>query len=230
MKQPVVLILLLWLGCFQAFAQRFEVVNNDTINRIDTSGKKQGMWKYWDNNLALTLTCYYKDDQPVGRQTYYQKNHPLLELEPHKTKKEVTWKYYGSGKAVTGKLRKGKRKFEFLNVKGKKLKKGEVQILTEILEQDASYVGGYYELFRYFRDNIHYPKASLQSGKEGIVEVTFLVKETGEIDEVRLVSGFDVDCNEAALTCVRTMPRWRPATKMGYAFESKVKVPVQFKL
>lgn len=230
MKQFIVTFFFSCLLAAPAVGQRFEVVNNDTINRIDTSGKKQGMWKYWDNNLALALTCYYKDDQPVGRQTYYQKNHPLLELEPHRSKKEVTWKYYGSGKAVTGKLRKGKRKFEFVNTKGKKLKKGEVQILTGILEQDASYVGGYYELFRYFKDNIQYPKSSQQSRKEGIVEVTFLVKENGEIDEVRLVSGFDVDCNEAALTCVRTMPRWRPATKMGYAFESKVKVPVQFKL
>ena len=230
MKQSFVHFLLLWLLSTSVEAQSFEVVNNDTINRIDTAGLKQGKWKYWDNNLSLALTCYYKDNQPVGKQTYYQKNHPLLELEPHKTKKEITWKYYGSGKAVTGKLRQGKRKFEFVNVKGKKLKKAEIQILTEILEQDASFVGGYYELFRYFKDNIHYPKSSQQAGKEGIVEVTFLVKESGEIDEVRLVSGFDVDCNEAALTCVRTMPRWRPATKMGYTFESKVKVPVQFKL
>jgi hypothetical protein len=46
---------------------------------------------------------------------------------------------------------------------------------------------------------------------------------------VKLLSGFDKECNEAALECVRTMPRWRPATKMGYAFESTVKVPVEFK-
>lgn len=230
MKQILSVFFLFAAFVVSAVAQQYEVVNNDTINRIDSAGLKQGMWKYWDNNLALALVCYYKNDQPVGRQTYYHKNHPLLELEPHKSRKEIAWKYYGGGKPVSGKLRKGKRKFEFVNTKGKKLTKAEIAILTEILEQDASFVGGYYELFRYFKENIHYPKSSQASHKEGVVEVTFTVKESGEIDEVRLVSGFDVECNEAALNCVKNMPRWRPATKMGYAFESKVKVPVQFKL
>jgi TonB family protein len=97
------------------------------------------------------------------------------------------------------------------------------------MEHDAAFRGGYYELFRYFKDHIKYPKTSEQAKKEGIVEVTFVVKENGEIGDVRLISGFDVECNEATLECVKTMPRWRPAVKMGYAFESMVKVPVQFK-
>lgn len=212
-----------------AFAQSFELSNGDTINRIDTSEKKQGLWKYWDNNLALSLVCYYKDDSPVGKQAYYKKNKTILELEPLKGKKEIAWKYYGGGKMVQGKLRKGKRKFEFINVKGKKLPRSEIVILTELMELDASYQGGFYELFRYFKAHIKYPINAEQAKKEGIVEVTFVVKENGEIGEVRLLSGFDVECNEATLACVKSMPRWRPATKMAYAFESLVKVPVQFK-
>jgi TonB family protein len=211
------------------YGQTFEVVNGDTINRTDTSGRKQGLWKYWDNNLSLVLSCFYDDDKPVGKQTYYQKNKTILELEPSRGKKEVTWKYYGGGKVVQGVLRKGKKRFEFVNVKGERLKSSEIQILTELMEHDAAFRGGYYELFRYFKDHIKYPKTSEQAKKEGIVEVTFVVKENGEIGDVRLISGFDVECNEATLECVKTMPRWRPAVKMGYAFESMVKVPVQFK-
>jgi TonB family protein len=210
-------------------AQTFEVVNGDTINRTDTAGRKQGLWKYWDNNLSLVLSCFYDDDKPVGKQTYYQKNKTILELEPARNKKEVTWKYYGGGKVVQGILRKGKKKFEFVNVKGERLKSSEIQILTELMEHDAAYRGGYYELFRYFKDHIKYPKSPEQAKKEGIVEVTFVVKENGEIGDVRLISGFDVECNEATLECVKSMPKWRPAVKMGYAFESMVKVPVQFK-
>jgi protein TonB len=97
------------------------------------------------------------------------------------------------------------------------------------MELDASYRGGFYELFQYFRNNIRYPESSEKDRKQGIVEIAFVVKENGEIGEVKLLSGFDMECNEAALECVRTMPRWRPATKMGYAFESTVKVPVEFK-
>jgi TonB family protein len=211
-------------------AQSFEVANGDTINRIDSLGHKQGMWKYWDNNMSLALVCYYLDDVPVGKMTYYRKNRTLLELEPQKRKAEITWRYFGGGKPVIGKLKKGPKKFEFVTSKGKKLSRKEIEILVELLELDASYVGGYFELFRYFKENIHFPVAAKQAKKEGIVEVTFRVREDGHIDDVKLVSGFDVDCNEAALECVKSMPQWRPATKMGYAFESQVKVPVRFKL
>jgi TonB family protein len=212
-----------------ASAQSFEVVNGDTINRTDEKGRKHGLWKYWDNNLSLAMVCHYNNDNPAGKLIYYQKNRTILELEPLKGKKEIVWRYFGSGQLVQGKLRKGKKDFEFINVKGKKLKKSEIQIITSLMELDASYRGGFYELFQYFRNNIRYPESSEKDRKQGIVEIAFVVKENGEIGEVKLLSGFDKECNEAALECVRTMPRWRPATKMGYAFESTVKVPVEFK-
>jgi TonB family protein len=215
---------------FQSQGQSYELVGGDTINRIDTAGKKQGLWKYWDNNLALALVCHYENDSPVGKQTYYQKNKTVLELEPVKGKSELSWRYFGSGKLVQGKLRKNKKgKFEFVNVKGEKLKTQEIRILTDLMELDASFQGGYYELFRYFKAHIKYPRTPEQLKKEGIVEISFQIKEDGKIGDVRLLSGFDVECNEATLECVKSMPRWRPATKMGYSFESLVKVPVQFK-
>jgi TonB family protein len=225
----IIFSLFLLLFYRHATAQTFEVVNGDTINRTDEKGLKQGLWKYWDNNLSLSLVCHYVDDSPVGKLIYYQKNKTILELEPLKGKKELIWRYYGSGQLVQGKLRKGKKNFEFINVKGKKLKKSEIEIITSLMELDPSFKGGFYELFQYFKDHIKYPKTPDQGHKKGIVEIAFVVKENGEIGEVKLLSGFDKDCNDAALECVRTMPRWRPATKMGYAFESTVKVPVEFK-
>jgi TonB family protein len=215
---------------FQSQAQSYELVGGDTINRMDSSGKKQGLWKYWDNNLSLALVCYYENDNPVGKQIYYQKNKTILELEPLHGKSELAWRYFGSGKLVQGRLRKNKKgKFEFVNVKGEKLKTPEIRILTDLMELDASFQGGYYELFRYFKAHIKYPRTPEQLKKEGIVEISFQIKEDGKIGDVRLLSGFDVECNEATLECVKSMPRWRPATKMGYSFASLVKVPVQFK-
>ncbi len=212
-----------------ASAQSYEVVNGDTINRTDEKGLKQGLWKFWDNNLSLSLLCHYADDSPVGKLIYYQKNKTILELEPLKGKKEIVWRYFGSGQLVQGRLKRGKKNFEFINVKGKNLKKSEIEIITSLMELDPSYKGGFFELFQYFKDHIKYPKSPDEGHKQGIVEIAFVVKENGEIGEVKLLSGFDRACNEAALECVRTMPRWRPATKMGYAFESTVKVPVEFK-
>jgi TonB family protein len=207
----------------------FEIFNGDTINCIDSSNRMQGLWKFWDNNLSLQFECHYENDQPVGKQQYFQKNRTILELEPHPTRNEIIWKYYGSGKLVKGKLHKKSGKFEFVNVEGKKLSRNEISILTDLMELDPTYQGGYYELFRYIREKIKYPRTPEQEKKGGIVEVTFKVMENGLIEDVRLVSGFDIECNEATLECIKSMPRWRPAVKLGYAFECMVKVPVQFK-
>jgi hypothetical protein len=218
-----------WLQAQPGHWKYYELYNGDTINRIDSINRMQGLWKFWDNNLSLVFECQYEDDKPLGKQTYFQKGKTILELEPHRTRKELLWKYYGSGKMVQGKLRKKKEKFEFINVEGRKLSRNEISILTDLMEFDATFQGGYYELFKYFREKIRYPRTPEQEKKGGIVEITFKVKENGMIDEVRLVSGFDIECNEATLDCVKHMPRWRPAIKLGYAFESLVKVPVQFK-
>lgn len=225
------LLILLPSGLFAQAGQwkYFEVFNGDTINRVDSSNRMQGLWKFWDNNLSLVFECNYEDDKPVGKQTYFYKNKTIMELEPHPKKEELAWRYFGSGQLVQGKLRKKSGKFEFINVEGKKLSRKEITILTDLLELDATYKGGYYELFRYFRETIKYPRTPEQQKKGGVVEITFKVKENGLIDDVRMISGFDIECNEATIECVKNMPRWRPAIKMGYAFESMVKVPVQFK-
>jgi hypothetical protein len=127
------LVLSFFMVSILGFSQSYEVVLGDTINRIDTANRKQGLWKYWDNNLSLVLMCYYDNDMPVGKQTYYKKNKTILELEPSRSKSEIVWKYYGSGKLVQGVLRKGKKKFEFLNKKGEKPKNDNLPLFVSLI-------------------------------------------------------------------------------------------------
>lgn len=208
----------------------YEVYNGDTINRIDSNNHRQGLWKTWDNNLALVMTCHYKDNAPVGKITYFQKGKTLLEIEPSRFQEELGWRYYGKAKPITGKVRRGKRKVEFLNAKGKKMNRKELKIFLPLLDTEASYVGGYFELFKYFKDNLKYPAKAREQKKQGIVNVSFTVEDTGEISHVTLVSGFDDECNQRALEIVKNMPRWRAATKLGYPIASQQMVPIRFKL
>lgn len=207
----------------------YELHNGDTINRIDTNNNRQGLWRIWDNNLALVMTCHYVNNAPVGKLTYFSKGKTLLEIEPSKFQEELGWKYYGKAKPVTGKVRRGKRKVEFINAKGKKMNKKEMAIFLPLLDTEASFVGGYFELFKYFKDNLKYPAKAKEQKKQGIVNVSFTVGETGEISNVTLISGFDDECNLRALEVVKNMPRWRAATKFGYPIASQQMVPIRFK-
>jgi antitoxin component YwqK of YwqJK toxin-antitoxin module len=65
MKKVVLLTLIIISKI--VFAQTFELVNNDTINLTDVSGKKQGKWIV--TNKILHKPCY-TDDQKVEEGTY----------------------------------------------------------------------------------------------------------------------------------------------------------------
>lgn len=48
---------------YKTFPEKFEIVENDTINRYDKYGQRQGKWKgkYWDKDIE----SYYKDSKVI---------------------------------------------------------------------------------------------------------------------------------------------------------------------
>lgn len=55
-------LIILFITCKIGIALSYGLVNNDTINVIDLSGKKQGKWII--TNIMLHRPCY-EDDQKV---------------------------------------------------------------------------------------------------------------------------------------------------------------------
>lgn len=84
MNLRYILVFALTCTFLQVSAQKYELYQNDTINREDSSGTRRGYWKIFNRMLYLPD---YKDDQIVEEGLYLN------------NKKEGVWKqYFNNGK------------------------------------------------------------------------------------------------------------------------------------
>jgi protein TonB len=92
----------------------------------------------------------------------------------------------------------------------------------------ATFPGGKEQLAIYLRDNMQWQQSQLTI--EGKVFVAFLIKENGEIKDLVVMRGLCESCDKEAVRLVENMPNWIPAKKDGKLIESKVVLPIEFKL
>jgi len=92
------------------------------------------------------------------------------------------------------------------------------------------YPGGKKALQEYLSRNIRYPAMAAEAGIEGQVVVSFVVNETGEIADIKLIRKVGGGCDEEALRVIGAMPKWKPGKKGGRAVKVYYLLPVSFKL
>lgn len=101
--------------------------------------------------------------------------------------------------------------------------------LTRV-EAQARFPGGDQALMAYMKANLRYPDDMWQAHIEGVVRVAFTIAPSGELENVRVLSGIPKGeaLNEEALRVVKAMPRWEPAQVKGVAVPMDYVLPVTF--
>lgn len=87
----------------------------------------------------------------------------------------------------------------------------------------AIFPGGYHS----FLDE--YWNILVTPGMRGNVKVEFIVDETGEVRNPRVIQGLNPRANALALRIVRRMPRWEPAIKKGKPIQSTETISIFFR-
>mgnify|MGYP003110364025 FL=1 len=87
---------------------------------------------------------------------------------------------------------------------------------------------GFSEWKKYLLDNIKYPEKAIFGKLEGNVTVSFMVNESGEIKDVKLVEGIGRDFDDQVLSAIKKSPKWDPGVKGGFAIPTKIEIPVTF--
>ncbi|MEB2785899.1 energy transducer TonB [Algoriphagus persicinus] len=82
----------------------------------------------------------------------------------------------------------------------------------------------------YLTKNMKYPKAAREANVEGMVMVSFIVQETGEISNVEIIRGIGKGCDEEVMRLVKESPKWKPGKKDGEIVKTQMTLPVNFKL
>ena len=98
------------------------------------------------------------------------------------------------------------------------------------VEEMPEFPGGEDALLRYVQRSIRYPSYAAENEIQGMVLVEFIVNEVGFIENIKVLKGIKGGCDEEALRIVKSMPKWKPGKKDGYAVKTYYTVSVPFKI
>lgn len=90
--------------------------------------------------------------------------------------------------------------------------------------------GGMSGFTNYMIQNLKYPTAAKEANVQGMVVVSFVVDVEGKVQDVEVLRGVGLGCDEEAVRVIANSGTWTPAKKEGKTVATKMTLPVQFKL
>lgn len=93
-------------------------------------------------------------------------------------------------------------------------------------EKMPKFPGGYSALKKYIKKSLRVPEEAKKV--EGTVQVQFIVEVNGSIQSPRIAKGLGHGCDEAALSLVKSMPKWIPGKHNGEEVAVYYNLPIKF--
>lgn len=93
-----------------------------------------------------------------------------------------------------------------------------------------SFPGGDNAMLKYITNNIQYPVEAVKKKKQGIVNVSFAISESGNITRVEVDKKADPLLGKEVIRVFSSMPQWTPAKTDGKTVESGMSIPVYFQI
>jgi periplasmic protein TonB len=105
-------------------------------------------------------------------------------------------------------------------------------VIYDVVDEPADFPGGMAAARAYLGNNIKYPQTAVDMGIEGKAYLKFIVSESGNISNVKVIRGVQdcPECDAEAIRVIKSMPDWKPGKVNGKAVNSTFTLPVQFKL
>lgn len=82
----------------------------------------------------------------------------------------------------------------------------------------------------YINSKLRYPESLRRENVEGEVTIGFSIKEDGSVDEIEILNKSNPSFEREAIRIIKSMPKWKPATKDGKPMSFGMRIPVFFKI
>jgi TonB family protein len=102
--------------------------------------------------------------------------------------------------------------------------------IFDVTEVQPNPPGGMAGWSKYLSENLKYPTEAKSMGIEGTVIVVFVVNSDGSISDAEILRGIGAGADEEALRVVQNSPNWTPAKQKDRVVNSRMRLPVRFKL
>ncbi|MCF8416450.1 MAG: energy transducer TonB [Crocinitomicaceae bacterium] len=100
----------------------------------------------------------------------------------------------------------------------------------DIVDVDATYIGGYAEMMKYIQSNLSYPQDAIELNEQGKVYVSFVVDTDGSVKGVQVERGVSKSIDREAARIVRSFPKWIPGELNYSKVKTRVRLPINFVL
>lgn len=100
----------------------------------------------------------------------------------------------------------------------------------EQVDQMPAYPGGHEAMVKFLVENVKYPEDALKKNIQGTVFVSFIVRNTGKITDVKVLKGIGSGCDEEAVRVVKLMPAWTPGKMKDKPVDVIFNLPIRFAL
>lgn len=118
-------------------------------------------------------------------------------------------------------------KTEQLNTCNRSNKK-DIDVLAA--DSVAEFPGGNLAMMKFISDHVIYPQAAIERGIEGKVYITFIIETDGSITCIEVKKGADYLLDREAFRCVKSFPKFKPASSKGVAVPIVFSLPINFNL
>ena len=98
------------------------------------------------------------------------------------------------------------------------------------VEQQPEFPDGMAALYKYLRDQLHFPQSAIDNGISGTVYISFIISKDGIIQHATVLRGVGGGLDQEALRVVNQMPAWKPGKHNGKAVAVNFTLPIKFQL
>lgn len=111
----------------------------------------------------------------------------------------------------------------------------EVENPTEVfqffaLQDKPEFPGGMAGLNRYIASHVKYPALAQEQNLFGVVYLSFVINEQGEVENVKLLRGTYPVLDKEAIRVITHLPKWKPGKQNGQPVKVAFQVPINFHL
>lgn len=92
----------------------------------------------------------------------------------------------------------------------------------------AGFKGGTDKFFRTVGKKIRYPMSAVRNKAQGLVPITFTIKEDGTLADFLVIGDADKELAAEVIIAFKTSPLWEPAVKKGKKVKTKFALPMMF--
>ena len=102
--------------------------------------------------------------------------------------------------------------------------------IYSIAEVMPEYPGGNQAMMQFLGNNIVYPESCKEEGIEGVVFISFVIDEAGDLRDLKVLRSPDDRLSANAIEVVGKMPQWKPGMNAGEPVKVQYNLPVKYKL